>query len=176
MPKIKPLIAVAGLAALALAGCGGSSAPSIPSSGQHEAVPGSSAGKIVLSQLGAERIGLRVAKAQAVPPPKAPPPIVKTTIVGGVKHTTTTPAPAPTIPAGSPSVIVPYSAVVYDPSGKTYAFTNTGPLTYVEVPVTVDHISGNSAYLTKGPRAGTQVVAIGAEELFGLQTGVLAQT
>src|SRR5689334_6874029 len=37
--------------------------------------------------------------------------------------------------AGHPaSVVIPYSAVVYDPSGKTYAFTNPRPLTYVEVP------------------------------------------
>ena len=73
-------------------------------------------------------------------------------------------------------MIIPYSAVIYDPSGKTYAFTNTAPLTFVEVPITVDHISGNSAYLTTGPKAGAKVVSVGAEELYGVQTGVLAQT
>ena len=89
----------------------------------------------------------------------------------GVKHTRTTPAPKP-----ADSSIIPYSAVIYDPSGKTYAFTNTAPLTYIEVPITVDQISGNSVYLQGGPKAGQKVVSVGAEELYGVQTGVLAQT
>ena len=71
---------------------------------------------------------------------------------------------------------MPYSAVIYDPSGKPYVFTNIRPLTYVEVPITVQRISGNSAYLTAGPPAGAKVVTVGAEELYGVQTGVLAQT
>jgi hypothetical protein len=131
---------------------------------------------VVLSQLGAQRIGVQTAKVQTVPAPKPPPPVVKTTVVGGVKHTTTTPAPTPTVPAGSPSVIVPYAAIVYSPAGQAYVFTSTRQLTYVEVPVTIDHISGNSAYLVKGPKAGAQIVTVGAEELFGVQSGVLAQT
>ena len=159
-----------------VAGCGGSSSPSIPSSGSRVAVPGSPLGQVVLTQLGAQRIGLETRRAQAVAVPKPPPPIVKTKIVAGVKHTITTPAPAPPNPAGKARVIIPYSAIVYDPSGQTYAFTNTGQLTYVEVPVTVDHISGDSAYLTKGPRPGARVVSVGAEELYGVQTGVLSQT
>jgi hypothetical protein len=133
-------------------------------------------GQVVLSPVGAQRIGVQTERTQAVPVPKAPPPIVKIKIVAGVKHTITTPAPAPPNPAGKATVIIPYSAVVYDPSGQTYAFTNTGPLTYVEVPVTVDHISGNSAYLVKGPKPGVKVVSVGAEEIYGVQTGVLAQT
>ncbi len=177
MSNIKrQLIAIAAPLGLILAGCGGSNTVSIPTSGRHAALAGSPTGQILLSALGAQRIGLQTQVAQAVPAPKPGPPIVKTTIVGGVKHTTTTPAATPTIPAGSSSVIIPYSAVVYDPSGRTYAFTNTGPLTYVEVPVDVNRISGNSAYLVKGPKAGTKVVSVGAEELYGIQTGVLAQT
>jgi hypothetical protein len=177
MPNIKrPLIAIAVPLGVILAGCGGSSSVSIPSSGRHVALAGSATGQIVLSALGAQRIGLQTQAARAVPAPKPGPPIVKTTIVGGVKHTTTTPAPIPTIPAGSPTVIVPYSAIVYDPSGLSYAFTSTGSLTYVEVPVVIDHVSGNSAYLVKGPKPGAKVVSVGAEELYGVQTGVLAQT
>jgi hypothetical protein len=42
--------------------------------------------------------------------------------------------------------------------------------------VTVDHIAGSSAYLVKGPKPGARVVSVGAEELFGVQSGVLAQT
>ncbi|MBV8954632.1 MAG: hypothetical protein JO179_10870 [Solirubrobacterales bacterium] len=73
-------------------------------------------------------------------------------------------------------VVIPFASIVYDPSGHTFAFTSQGPLTFTEVPITVDHITGNLAYLRTGPRAGTQVVTVGAEELFGVQTGVLQQT
>ena len=71
---------------------------------------------------------------------------------------------------------VPYSAVIYDPSGKTYTFVAIGHLTFVEMPITVDHVDGSTAYLLRGPRAGSQVVSTGAEELYGVQTGVLGQT
>ncbi len=172
----RPWIAIAVLTAAVVAGCGSSSEPSIPVSGRHESLAGSTAGQIVLSQLGAQRIGLQTARVQAVPAPKPPPPIVKTTVVGGVKHTTTTPAPTPAPPANAPTAIIPYSAIVYAATGQTYAFTSPGPLTYVEVPVSVARISGNSAYLVRGPKPGTEVVSVGAEELFGVQSGVLAQT
>jgi hypothetical protein len=74
------------------------------------------------------------------------------------------------------SVTIPASAVIYDPSGRTFAFVAVGRSTYSEVPVTVAHIDGGTAYLLRGPRAGAQVVSTGAEELYGVQTGVLGQT
>jgi hypothetical protein len=166
----RTLAALAVVAGLGLTGCGSSAAPSPPVSARLVGASATSAGQIVLSAIGMQRIGLQTGKATAVPPPKA---ITTTTVVGGVKHTTTV---QPPIPAGSPTVIVPYSSVIYDPSGQTYVFTNTAPLTYVETPITVAQISGDSAYLMKGPKAGTKVVTVGAEELFGVQTGVLAQT
>ena len=157
------------LGVVVLAGCGSSSSGSNPpASGQLVGATGTSPGHIILSQLGAQRIGLATTSVQGVPVGK---PTVTTTIVHGVKHTTTTPAPKP-----ADSSIIPYSAVIYDPSGKTYAFTQTAPLTYTEVPITVDKIVGNSVYLSVGPKAGLKVVTVGAEELYGVQTGVLAQT
>lgn len=162
------LAAVAVLLGVSLAACGSSSEPSIPVSGQLVGQSATSPGHIVLSALGAQRIGVRTAVARPVP---TPPPVVTTTIVHGVKTTTSSPARAP-----AARVIIPYSAVIYDPSGKTYAFTTTAPLTFVEVPITVDHISGGEAFLARGPKPGAKVVAVGAEELYGVQTGVLAQT
>jgi len=160
--------AAAALALSALLGaCGGSSGESIPPSGQLIGATGGSSGRIVLTALGAQRIGIETARASLLP---APAPIVKTTVVAGVKHTTTVRRRAPR------GVIVPYSAIVYDPSGRTYVFTNTARLTYVETPINVDSISGNDAYLSSGPKPGTQVVTVGAEELYGVQAGVLAQT
>ena len=137
-----PLIgAVAGLA---LAGCGGSSSPKVTPSAKLENVSGSSVGQIVLSPVGAQRIGLQTAR-----------------VSGGGR---------------AQPVAIPYSAIVYDQSGQSYAFKQLAPLRYVEVAVKVDHIAGNTAYLKSGPQPGTPVVTVGAEELYGVQTGVLAQT
>jgi hypothetical protein len=169
MPSVKrPLASIAVLFGLGLAGCGSSSAPLIPVSGQLVGASPTSPGHIILTQLGAQRIGLQTAVARPVP---APAPILTTTVVRGVKHTTTRPAPKPAV-----AVIIPYSAVIYDPSGKTYAFARTALLTYTAVPIAVQSVSGNSAYLSTGPPAGARVVSVGAEELYGVQTGVLAQT
>jgi hypothetical protein len=125
-----------------LSGCQAAAPPPVPPSNRLEPVPGSSVGKIVLSPMGAQRIGIQTAPAGA---------------------------------AGA-DVVIPYSAIVYDPSGNTYAFTSPAQLTYTEVKITVSYIRGDLAYLTSGPRPGTPVVTVGAEELFGVQTGVLAQT
>jgi hypothetical protein len=78
--------------------------------------------------------------------------------------------------AAGPTVAIPYSAVIYDPSGRTYAFVAVAPLTFTEVRVKVDRIDGSTAYLREGPHAGSQVVSTGAAELYGVQTGVLGQT
>ena len=162
------LAATAVVLGIAVAGCGSQQDSSPAPSARLVGATGTSPGQIILSQVGEQHLGLRTAATKAVP---TPPPVVTTTTVAGVKHTTSTPAPRP-----SASVIVPYSAIVYDPSGKTYVFTQRSPRTYAEVPASVDHIDGDSVYLSSGPKAGTAVVTVGAEELYGVQTGVLAQT
>ncbi len=134
--------------ALALAGCGSSHEAPITPASRLVPATGKSPAQIVLTADGAQRIGLQTTRAQPVP--------------GRAR--------------GAAAVIIPPQAIVYDPSGRTYAFVNPVPLTFVEVRVTIDHIAGDSAYLVTGPRAGARVVTVGAEELFGVQTGVLAQS
>ena len=170
MPFAKrPVALVALVLGIAVAGCGSSQPDaSIAPSARLVGATGAAPGQIILSQLGKQHIGVQTSPVKTVP---TPPPVVTTTVVAGVKHTTSTPAPRP-----SASVIVPYSALVYDPNGKTYVFTQRSPLTYTEVQATVDRIDGDSAYLSAGPHAGAAVVTVGAEELYGVQTGVLAQT
>jgi hypothetical protein len=182
-----------------VAGCGAAKAPTVPASATIEHPAGYPTGVIVLTALGAQRIGLETARAVAVPAPKPPPPppppphptkttttsktttSSKTTTTSKTTSSSTTTAAKTTTapvshPASAATVIIPYSSIVYDPSGATYAFVGTGSLSYEETPIVVDHISGNSAYLLKGPRPGAVVVSVGAEELYGVQTGVLAQT
>jgi hypothetical protein len=69
-------------------------------------------------------------------------------------------------------VVIPYSALFYTATGDTWAYTNPEPLTFVRVPVVVDHISGDRAFLSDGPPAGMEVVTQGATELYGTETDV----
>jgi hypothetical protein len=74
-----------------------------------------------------------------------------------------------------PQTVVPYSALLYQPDGSSVVYTVTGPLTYTLVPVGVASIQGDQVYLT-GLTPGTTVVAVGGEELLGVQDGVGVQT
>jgi hypothetical protein len=67
---------------------------------------------------------------------------------------------------------IPYAAILYEPDGRTYAFTEPKPLTFIRRPIAVDSISGKGAILSDGPPAGTEVVTVGATELYGAETGV----
>lgn len=64
---------------------------------------------------------------------------------------------------------IPYSAVLYDPEGRTWAYTNPEPLTYVRAPIDVARIKGQVAVLSSGPPAGTTIVTVGASELLGTE-------
>jgi len=68
--------------------------------------------------------------------------------------------------------VIPYSAVVYDNDGSTWAFMNTAPRTYVRQRITVGAIQGNTAVLTAGPAAGAVVVTVGAPELLGTEYNI----
>ena len=73
---------------------------------------------------------------------------------------------------GGKQTVVPYSAVIYDASGKTWAYTNTGGLVFVRHQITVDRIEADRAVLSGGPPVGTLVVTVGVAELWGVETGV----
>jgi hypothetical protein len=68
--------------------------------------------------------------------------------------------------------LIPFSAVIYDVKGDTWAYTNPEPLMYVRAPLKIDYILGDVAYLSDGPAPGTTVVTLGAAELYGAETGV----
>jgi hypothetical protein len=64
---------------------------------------------------------------------------------------------------------IPYSAVIYDADGGTWAYTTDEHLTFVRDEISVERIDGDTAYLSDGPATGTEVVTVGAAELVGLE-------
>jgi hypothetical protein len=108
--------------------------------------------------------------------PVAPAQITK--LAGGVNQITLTADAARRIDVKTAAVesqggdtVIPYSAVLYDPDGATWTYTNPEPLVFVRADITVKGIAGERAILTKGPAAGTAVVTLGATELWGVEYG-----
>jgi multidrug efflux pump subunit AcrA (membrane-fusion protein) len=65
--------------------------------------------------------------------------------------------------------VIPYAAVIYDSSGKTFTYTSPERLTYVRQEIEIDHIDGDRVVLSDGPPAGTEVVTVGAAEVYGTE-------
>ena len=68
-------------------------------------------------------------------------------------------------------VVIPYTALLYDPKGDTWTYTSPTPLVFQRQNIKVARIDGNSVLLSKGPRAGTRVVTEGATEIWGVEYG-----
>jgi hypothetical protein len=69
-------------------------------------------------------------------------------------------------------LMIPYAAVVYGPSGDTWTYARPEPRIFERAPIDIDRIDGNKAFLSDGPRPGTQVVTQGAPELLGVEIGI----
>ena len=68
--------------------------------------------------------------------------------------------------------IIPYAAVLYSPTGETWAYANPEGLTFVRAPIVIEHIDGTRAMLSKGPAAGSKVATAGVAELYGAELGI----
>ena len=73
---------------------------------------------------------------------------------------------------GEQRKVIPEGALVYDPNGEAFAYTSTEPLVFVRAPLGIDYIENGELILENGPVAGTEVVTVGAQELWGSETGV----
>jgi hypothetical protein len=71
---------------------------------------------------------------------------------------------------GAQRTVIPYAAIVYDPTGQAWTYVNSEPLVFVRHAVIVDYIDGDMAVLSKGPDSGVNVVTVGAAELFGSES------
>jgi hypothetical protein len=67
---------------------------------------------------------------------------------------------------------VEHAALVFDKKGKPWVFTVVGPLTYVRAPVKIKEIDDELMILVSGPPPGTEVVTVGAMELWGTELGI----
>jgi hypothetical protein len=65
--------------------------------------------------------------------------------------------------------VMPYEALIYGADGNTYTYTAPEPLTYVRQEISIDHVAGDSVMLSDGPPTGTEVVTVGAAEVYGTE-------
>ena len=107
-----------------------------------EAIAGSTLKKITLAEKASQRLGIKTAS-------------VTTSTVDGQQVTT-----------------MPYSALLYDASGKTWVYTSPQALVFVRHEVSVLRIVKDTVYLSAGPAVDTLVVTVGVVELYGTEVGV----
>ena len=68
--------------------------------------------------------------------------------------------------------VVPYAAVIYDTEGNTWVYTNPETLTFVRVPIEIDYIEGDQAFLSTDLGTDAPIVTVGVIEIYGAETGV----
>jgi hypothetical protein len=68
-------------------------------------------------------------------------------------------------------LVIPYAAVVYGADGETWTYERESR-NFQRAPILIDRIDGGKAFLSDGPRPGTQVVTQGAQELLGVEIGI----
>jgi len=139
-------LASAAAAIALLTGCSVASAHEDPSPATVKSIPGSAVKQLKLTQQAVHRLGIATVPVRTA-------------------HATLD---------GRPGTyrVIPYSAVVYDNDGSTWAFVNTAPQTYVRQRITVGTIQGSTAVLTAGPAAGAAMVTVGAPELLGTEYNI----
>ena len=71
---------------------------------------------------------------------------------------------------GADESVIPYAALLYDPSGQAWVYVNDAHLVFFRQAVTVDYIDGEDVFLSEGPEAGANVVTLGATELYGSES------
>jgi hypothetical protein len=76
---------------------------------------------------------------------------------------------------GKKRMVVPHTALIYNPDGKVFVYTRPEQRTYLRAPVTVERVVGNRVVLSKSPPAGTVIVTVGAAELLATEYEILNQ-
>ena len=132
-------LALTGCTRLEAAAVAGAEKPS-----KVEAVAGTEAKKVVLTEQAVTRLGLETATVAA------------RTAAGGKTATRTT---------------VPYSALLYDTKGDTWVFEVVAERSYLRKKVAVEVVDGETVVMTSGPAVGATVVTVGAAVVYGTELG-----
>lgn len=69
-------------------------------------------------------------------------------------------------------LVMPYSALLYEPTGKEWAYASPKANTFIRTPLKVKTIESDKVVLLEGPPPGTQVVTKGSVELYGIDFGI----
>ena len=130
------------VAALQLAACGQNAVPVVEASGPAtiDPVEGTDLSRVTLTEMAAKRLDIQTAT------------VVDVNVSGATKK------------------VIPYAAVLYDAQGTTWTYINPEPLTFVRHIITIEYIKGDDAFLLDGPPSGSEVVTVGAAELFGSES------
>ena len=67
---------------------------------------------------------------------------------------------------------MPSAAVIIDPNGEYWVYTQPEPLVYVREQLHEAFEANQHAYFSEGPEAGTTVVVTGVPELYGAEFGI----
>ena len=67
---------------------------------------------------------------------------------------------------------VDHAALVFDKAGKPWVFSVVGPRTYVRAAISIKETQDGLVIMSAGPPVGTQVVPVGAIELWGAELGI----
>src|SRR5262252_3690871 len=130
-------------AALFLTGCAAASAGQDPPPSVVKSIPGSPVKQLRLTEQAIHRLGITTAAVRT-----------GQATIDGQRGT---------------YKLIPYSAVVYDNDGSTWAFVSTAPRTFVRQRIAIGAIQGNTAVLATGPSPSAAVVTAGAPELLGTE-------
>lgn len=134
----------------ALGGCTRSEAGAAASGGEKpakvEAVAGTEAKKVVLTEQAVTRLGIRTETVS----------LMAVTGANGKVATRET---------------VPYSALLYDTKGDTWVFEVVEPRSYLRKKVVVDTVEGETVLMRGGPPVASTVVTVGAAMLYGTELG-----
>ncbi len=74
--------------------------------------------------------------------------------------------------ATAPVSVLPGSAVFYDSQGAAWVYAQVAEQTFERRRIEVDTVVEDKVILKRGPAKGTQVVLVGAMELFGTEFGI----
>jgi hypothetical protein len=97
----------------------------------------------------------------------------------GLKQVTFTPLAAEQVELATERAVrdgrhtaVSYQALIYDGQGLPWVYTVSRPLTFLRVKIVVDRIDGDRVLISGGLAAGTEVVTVGAGEVYGAELDI----